>query len=258
MYTSTGKVADDIWRCSTRAQHLRPVGFTFNQLLGDAEAPLLFHARMRSAFGPAARWWPRHGRRVVHGDGAMALHTRADACDANGVITTMTSDYVLTLTDSELQRYQLMAERARDDEAELWAKAGIAQGSVVIDVGCSPAATAVAMAQVVGQAGRVIGVERDPGALQCAQQLIDRTSVTNLELRAGDATATGVQPGIADVAVMRHVLAHNGGREQEIVDHLATLVRPGAWVFLVDVDLTAQRMWPGVPHLADLGRRPPP
>nr|MBA2768388.1 methyltransferase type 11 [Sporichthyaceae bacterium] len=47
-----------------------------------------------------------------------------------------------------------------------------------------------------------------------------------------------------DVAMLRHVLAHNGGREQAIVDHLATLVRPGGSVYLVDVDATAMRMHP--------------
>jgi hypothetical protein len=40
------------------------------------------------------------------------------------------------------------------------------------------------------------------------------------------------------------VLAHNGGAEQRIVDHLATLVRPGGAVYLVDVDLTALRIRP--------------
>jgi hypothetical protein len=34
------------------------------------------------------------------------------------------------------------------------------------------------------------------------------------------------------------VLAHNGGAEQRIVDHLAALVRPGGHVYLLDVDLT--------------------
>ena len=43
-------------------------------------------------------------------------------------------------------------------------------------------------------------------------------------------------PGSVDTVVLRHVLAHNGGSEQRIVDHLATLVRPGGHVYLLDVD----------------------
>jgi SAM-dependent methyltransferase len=108
------------------------------------------------------------------------------------------------------------------------------------------------MAQTVGPSGRVIGIERDPTSLQHAQQMVTTTGVTNVELRAGEASATGIEPGSVDVAVMRHVLAHNGGREQEIVDHLVSLLRPGGHVYLVDVDLTGMRMLDIDPELADL------
>ena len=41
--------------------------------------------------------------------------------------------------------------------------------------------------------------------------------------------------------MLRHVLAHNGGAEQAVVDHLATLARPGGSVFLTDIDAAASR-----------------
>lgn len=52
--------------------------------------------------------------------------------------------------------------------------------------------------------------------------------------------------------MLRHVLAHNGGQEQAIVDHLATLARPGGGMYLVDVDLTAVRILDADPDLAGL------
>jgi ubiquinone/menaquinone biosynthesis C-methylase UbiE len=165
------------------------------------------------------------------------------------------ADYVLTLSEGELARYRFMAETARAQESDLWTAAGIVPGATVADVGCGPAATAVAMAQVVGPTGRVIGVERDATALGHAAQLIAAAGVSNVDLRPGDATATTLEPGSVDTAVLRHVLAHNGGQEQAIVDHLVTLVRPGGWVYLVDVDISAVRMWPVEPDLADLSDR---
>lgn len=39
-------------------------------------------------------------------------------------------------------------------------------------------------------------------------------------LRLGEAEATGLPRAYYDVAVLSHVLAHNGGREQAIMDHL--------------------------------------
>jgi hypothetical protein len=58
-----------------------------------------------------------------------------------------------------------------------------------------------------------------------------------------------------DTAVLRHVLAHNGGAEQRIVDHLASLVRPGGHVYLLDVDMTAGTAGRGLPGAPDLHAR---
>ena len=48
--------------------------------------------------------------------------------------------------------------------------------------------------------------------------------------------------------MLRHVLAHNGGAEDAIVAHLATLLRPGGCLYLVDADLTAIRVIPQAEH----------
>ncbi|MDP9102029.1 MAG: methyltransferase domain-containing protein [Actinomycetota bacterium] len=170
-------------------------------------------------------------------------------------MTQPSADYVLSLSESELRRYQVMAAQARVLEADLWDRAGIASGAAVADVGCGPAATAVAMAQVVGPSGSVVGVERDPDALAQARSLVAAGGVSNVTLRAGEAARTGLEPGSVDVAVMRHVLAHNGSHELEIVRHLAEVVRPGGWVYLVDVDLTGFRVLPMDPRLADMSAR---
>ena len=162
------------------------------------------------------------------------------------------SEYSLALSDSEIHRYTMMAERARSSEAQLWDAAGIVPGAVVADVGCGPAAMSVCMAKVVGPSGRVIGIEPDADALSAAQQLIAQAGVENVEIRQGSATDSTLAPGSVDVVVMRLVLAHNQPAEQQMVDHLARLVRPGGSVFLVDVDGTAARILDADPGIADL------
>ncbi len=152
------------------------------------------------------------------------------------------ADYTLAISDVEVARYHMMAAAAVVHEAAQMREAGIVEGAVVADIGCGPAAMSVALAAEVGPNGRVIGIERDNRALATARALLAQSSATNVELRGGDATETGIEPGSVDVAMMRHVLAHNGGHEQAIVDHLATLPRAGGTVYLVDSDLTAIRI----------------
>ncbi len=163
--------------------------------------------------------------------------------------------YALALSEEELQRYRLMAERARADEADHWQRAGIGPGAVVADVGCGPAAVSVVLAEAVGPGGRVIAVEREEAARAEARRVIESSGAGNVELRAGNATDTGIPAGSVDVVMVRHVLAHNGPDEQAIVDHLARLVRPGGSVYLVDADGTAFRYLGLDPDLEDLTER---
>jgi precorrin-6B methylase 2 len=167
----------------------------------------------------------------------------------------MMSDYALAISDAEVARYRMMAASALLLEAEQLRAAGVVEGAIVADIGCGPAAMSVALAAEVGPSGRVLAVERDGHALDTARALLAQSAAANIELRAGEATATGIAAGSVDVAMIRHVLAHNGGREQAIVDHLATLTRPGGSVYLVDVDLTAVRFLDADPELDDLAER---
>jgi SAM-dependent methyltransferase len=175
-------------------------------------------------------------------------------------MTTAQSTYALRLSDDELGRYRMMAARARAEEGDLWTLAGLVPGARVADVGCGPGAMLVTLAEVVGPAGHVVGVDADPAAVAAARAALagtraGGTPVAPGDVRHGRADGTGLPPGSVDTAVLRHVLAHNGGAEQRIVDHLATLVRPGGHVYLLDVDLTGAGLVTATPEAAELGAR---
>jgi SAM-dependent methyltransferase len=153
----------------------------------------------------------------------------------------------------------MMAARAFDEEGDLWALAGLVDGARVADIGCGPGALLVTLAEVVGPTGHVVGVDADPAAVAAARAALAAARLGGAAVAPGHAQlgrpeATGLRPGSVDTAVLRHVLAHNGGAEQRIVNHLATLVRAGGHVYLVDVDLTSGtvgRMAPGASDLQD-------
>jgi hypothetical protein len=58
--------------------------------------------------------------------------------------------YALELDEREVERYRLMADQARADEADLWELAGIGPGARVADVGCGPGAMLPALSAAVG------------------------------------------------------------------------------------------------------------
>ncbi len=163
--------------------------------------------------------------------------------------------YALRLDRGETARYALMAEWARQQEGDLWELAGLRPGARVADVGCGPGAVLALLAEIVGPDGRAVGVDADPDAVERARAHLAVTGAHTAEVRVGRADDTGLEPGSFDAVVVRHVLAHNGGAEQRIVDHLAQLVRPGGHVLLVDVDAAAGLTWPDHPDLDDLHQR---
>lgn len=160
--------------------------------------------------------------------------------------------YALRLSEAEIARYLRMAASARADETDLWNRAGIVGGARVADLGCGPGATLVAMAEAVGPSGAVTGVDADPEAIGVARELIAAAKLDHAQARVGNAAETGLARESVDVAVLRHVLAHNGRTEQALVDHAASLVRPGGCVYLLDIESSLFRSVPADANLAEL------
>lgn len=165
------------------------------------------------------------------------------------------SEYALRLSEEELARYRFMADAALRSEGALWARAGIVEGAKVADIGCGPGAVSVVLSRLVGGSGEVWGVDREPGTVETARAEVESGGCANVHLSVGDAHASGLPAASFDTVMIRHVLAHNGGREQAIVDHAASLVRPGGHLYLVDIDASAIRTRPVDPDVEDLAQR---
>ena len=161
--------------------------------------------------------------------------------------------YALALDPAEVARYRMMAEQARGAEARLWRMAGVGPGARVADVGCGPGALLPMLAAEVGQDGEVVGVDGDPAAVAAATAYAG--GIGRVSVRVAPAEDTGLPAGTFDTVMVRHVLAHNGGREQAIVDHLATLPRPGGCLYLVDAYGRGMAVEPDAPVLDEIADR---
>lgn len=165
------------------------------------------------------------------------------------------SQYALKLSEPEIARYRIMAEAAARVESDLWTRAGVVEGAAVADVGCGPGAVSAVLGRLVGPTGSVHAVDADAEAVEAARAAVASAGLDNVTVTVGDASATGIPPASLDVVMIRHVLAHNGGREQALVDHAASLVRPGGAVYLADVEITGLRFRPTDPDVDDLTER---
>ncbi len=159
--------------------------------------------------------------------------------------------YTLKLSEPERMRYRMMAALAREQEAEAWQEAGIVVGAKVADVGCGPGAVLVEIAKIVGPEGIAVGIEPGQVARAAAREELDSLGLQDVEVRDGNGEVTGLEPGIWDCVMMRHVLTHTGSAAGRIVAHLATLLAPGGHLYLVDTDLDASRASPPDPEMIE-------
>ena len=74
-------------------------------------------------------------------------------------------------------------------------------GSTVLDVGCGTGASALPAAEVVGETGKVIGVDLAENQIKRAQIKATQRQLQNVEFRVGDMTNLGFPDGHFDAVV---------------------------------------------------------
>src|SRR6185437_3324873 len=104
--------------------------------------------------------------------------------------------YILDGSDEDLRRLLGVAEATREMARSAFGRVGMQEGWHVIDCGCGPIGGLAVMAEMVGPAGRVVGVDFSERAVQGAWSVVAALQLGNVELFAGDihelnATAVG-------------------------------------------------------------------
>jgi SAM-dependent methyltransferase len=156
--------------------------------------------------------------------------------------------YALQFSEIERQRFRAMAGRARSEEAEHWAAAGVVRGARVADIGCGPGAVLVELARIAGEDGEVVGVEPNPEARAAAEDEIATAGIRSARVVDGTGAQTGLPEGSFDAVMVRHVLYHVGPAALAVVRHCAALLRPGGHLYVVDTDMEAARVDPAADH----------
>ncbi len=154
-----------------------------------------------------------------------------------------TAEYLLAGALAEVERLRLQA-RVWEPEAErMLDEIGINRGSIGIDVGCGPMGILGLLARRAGPNGLVVGLDSDPAQLEAARQYAAEHGFGNVEIRRGDLFAADLTAGRFDVVHARFVLAPIG-REQEILDQLLRLARPGGVIALEEPDAETWQCYP--------------
>ncbi|MGE0046827.1 MAG: class I SAM-dependent methyltransferase [Hyphomonadaceae bacterium] len=135
-------------------------------------------------------------------------------------------DYVLGITETEIDRLGLQHRVWRARMLDLWRRAGLLQGMSALDIGCGPGWASVDLAELIGPRGKVIGVDRAPSFLAHARALAAERKLNWLDVREGDVTSPLPVDAPVDFAWCRWVLAFVPDRAGALAK-IAAAIKPG-------------------------------
>jgi ubiquinone/menaquinone biosynthesis C-methylase UbiE len=136
-------------------------------------------------------------------------------------------DAIYALGHSEEERQRLIEQDAflGGFTERLFLDAGIGPGMRVLDVGCGVGDVSLRAASLVGPEGMVVGVDKDPLALEHARERVFASGLTNVSLVEGDIRERAFDEPF-DAAVGRFVLKFVAD-PVEVLRYIAGHVRPG-------------------------------
>ena len=141
--------------------------------------------------------------------------------------------YILEGSDDELRRLLSLSGVTAGPARRAFGRAGVSEGWAAIDCGCGPIGALAVLAEMVGPAGRVVGVDVSELAVIRAQSVVTALQLGNTEVVAGDIHHLDPRALGApfDLAFTRLFLMHQADPVLTL-SAIARLVRPGGWVIV--------------------------
>lgn len=155
------------------------------------------------------------------------------------------SDYVLGTDDGEAARLRLQHDVWRPYVHELWRRAGLTSGSHVVDIGAGPGAATLDLADLVGDRGRVVAVERSARFVD----VLRRRAPPNVEVVQADLMTDPIDVNGLDAAWCRWVACFVSS-PAALVRRIAGLLRPaGVFISHEYADYATWRLLPPRPEI---------
>jgi arsenite methyltransferase len=107
-------------------------------------------------------------------------------------------------------------------------------GEHVVDVGSGAGFDSFVAASLVGDQGRVVGVDMTPAMLAKSQVVAHSLALTHVEFREGFAEALPVDDGWADVVISNGVI-NLCADKRKVFEEIRRVLKPGGWLQFADI-----------------------
>ncbi|HET9905063.1 MAG TPA: methyltransferase domain-containing protein [Anaerolineales bacterium] len=130
----------------------------------------------------------------------------------------------------------LLEEQMMDYKRRSYARMNIQPGDSVLDVGCGPGSDTIHLAQLVGAAGQVVGVDYDEDMVAQANQRAHAAGLAEwVKHQQGNATSLPFPDAQFHACRSERLFQHLLFPEQALFE-MARVTKPGGWVVVLDTD----------------------
>jgi ubiquinone/menaquinone biosynthesis C-methylase UbiE len=143
----------------------------------------------------------------------------------------------------EMTRLQTQAEEFSSSTEESLVKLGIKSDMKVVDVGCGTGSVSFMISPMVGELGRVVGVDSNQFAINYCNEIARRQSILNAKFIIADATSLDFESHTFDVAYSRFLFQHLKEASQALRE-MVRITKPGGVVMVEDCDLFTWLVYP--------------
>lgn len=143
----------------------------------------------------------------------------------------MERGYILGTHDAEIDRLRLQHRVWRPRMLDAWRRAGITLGQTVIDLGSGPGYATLDLAEIVGDGGRVIAIERSKRFVEALRDAAEHHAHANVTVVEADVTEGAFGNAVADALWCRWVFAWLTEPSLAAIN-IARAVKPGGVVVL--------------------------
>ena len=145
------------------------------------------------------------------------------------------AEYVFGAGEGEIARLVDSATTRRRAAEQLLDRLDDLASRAVLDAGCGPLGVLDLLAQRVGPAGTVMGVDRAPAMVAAARRVLDERGLGHVRVACADIAALPIPDAAFDLVHERLVLVSLVEAPRAVAE-MVRVTRPGGWVALQEFD----------------------
>ena len=153
--------------------------------------------------------------------------------------------YVIAGGAEGKSRLKILSRVMQPYTQDFFQRLGITSGMYCLDIGCGGGDVTFELANLVGEKGRVVGLELDETIVRLTQQDCQQLGLTNVQLKVADALSLDEQNQY-DLVYTRFLLTHLS-HPQKVIEKMKMAVKPNGFVAIEDLQFSGHFCYPDCP-----------